>query len=122
MKYIIIMILLLTITVTKAEMLSQEQTVIKAISSAQENDLENFIKYVRLMEVYGYNGKDYPPYKLLKFLKEIDLKNSKTELQKKDIVILDDSNLKIEFIVRYWANQNVRDEKQYAVSRVRIIK
>lgn len=122
MKYIVIMILLFITSIAKAEMLTQEQTVIKAITSAKNNDLENFVKYIRLTEVHGYNGKDFPPYKLLKFLKEIDLEKSTTELQGKNIVIMDDSKQRIEFSVRQWTNPDVRDDKQYAVSRVRIIK
>ena len=122
MKRLVILFILLSTSIVKAEMLDQEQTVIKAITSAHDNNLESFIKYVRLVDIHSFNGRDYPPFKLLKFLKKIDPDRIKVESASQNIVVISNGEQKIEFMLRYIANENIRDEKQYVVSRVRVIK
>ena len=122
MKRLVILFILLSTSIVKAEMLDQEQTVIKAITSAHDNNLESFIKYVRLVDIHSFNGRDYPPFKLLKFLKQIDPDKIHVESTSQNIVVISNGEQKIEFMLRYIANENIRDEKQYVVSRVRVIK
>lgn len=123
MKRLVILFILLGTSIVKAEMLDQEQTVIKAITSAHENDLDSFIKYVHLIKVHGYNGRDYTPFKLLKYLKKIDPSELeiKPGVQKNSVIISTDGE-QIEFLLIYIANKSIRDETQYAISRVRVIK
>ena len=103
-------------------MLNQEEAVVAAITAAAENDLGNFVRYVRLMEVYGYDTQKHTPYKLVEFFKEMDPETISTELKSINIVVVTYDAMQFEFTVRLINNRNIRDEKQYVISRIRQLK